>query len=145
MYSLVEHVEKSRGKPAFTMAELLAAVVGLAILSSILLPKLMSSNTRAKEIELKSDLITLRTAIQAFRADTGHYPFRLQDLAETDVTRVRVASGRKVDKETWQGPYLESIPHDPVSGGWFRYVPKTGKVSSATSGPALDGTQYSSW
>lgn len=145
MYSLTEPGEESRSKPAFTIIELLAVVVALAVLSAVLLPKLMDSSTRSKEIELKSNLKMLRNAIGAFHVDTGRYPRHLRDLAETDVTKVMVSGGERVVKKDWYGPYVESVPHDPVSGGPFRYDDQTGKVCSGTSGPALDGSEYSSW
>lgn len=145
MYSLKEHKEHGQDKPTFSIVELLVVVVALAVVSAVLLPKMMCSNTRGKEIALRSDLKMLRGAIQAFYVDTGHYPCALRDLAETDVTQVRVSGGRKVPKADWYGPYIETVPNDPVCGGGFRYLQTTGKVSSATSGPALDGTEYCSW
>jgi type II secretion system protein G len=145
MFSLIQPVERGRNKPGFSLVDLLLVVLALAVVAGILLPKMMGSNTRAKETDLRDDLKMLRNAIDAFHADTGQYPAALGDLAETDVTKVRVAGGEIVAKADWHGPYVESVPNDPVSGGAFRYVDSTGKVSCATSGPALNGGEYSSW
>lgn len=145
MYSLIGRAGNRRVKPAFTIAELLVVVLALAVVSSIVLPRLLSSSTRAKEIELKADLGMLRGAIEAFRSDTGHFPRTLGDLSATDATQVRLADGAVVGRDDWRGPYVEDVPRDPVCGGEFRYEAAAGKVSSATSGPALDGSQYSTW
>lgn len=145
MFSLIQPVERGRNKPGFSIAELLIVILALAVVAAILLPKMMGSNTRAKETDLRDDLKMLRNAVDAFHADTGQYPAALGDLAETDVTKVRVSGGDIVAKADWYGPYVESVPYDPVSGGAFRYVDSTGKVSCATSGPSIDGSRYSSW
>lgn len=145
MFSLIEPSRAENRKPGISILELLIVVVALAVVAGILLPKLMGSNTQAKETDLRSDLKMLRNAIDAFHTDTGQYPATLQDLAETGVAQVRVAGGEAVVKEDWHGPYVEAVPKDAVSGGAFRYIDGTGKVFSPTSGASLDGSEYSSW
>jgi general secretion pathway protein G len=139
----------SRGKSArgrgFTLVELLVVIVVLAILAAIVLPKFMDSSTRSKESSLKTDLRLLRNSISLFQSDIGKYPNTLADLAETDKTKVKGADGAVVSATDWHGPYLGSVPNDPISGGAFTYDNATGKVTSASAGTALDGTAYSSW
>lgn len=145
MYSLIAPAERDRSHSRFSILELLIVVVALAVLAAILLPRLMDSSTRTKELDLRADLQMLRDAVDAFQADTGDYPATLADLAETDVTKVRVSGDAAVNTADWHGPYLQSVPKDPVGGGAYRYVDSTGEVSSSTSGLSLNGTEYSSW
>lgn len=129
----------------FTLVELLVVIVVLAVLAAIVLPKFMNSSARSKESALKSDLKLMRNAISLFQADTGKFPNSIADLAQTDKTQVKDASGTTVNAADWHGPYLDSVINDPISGTAFNYDKTTGKVTSSASGNALDGTAYSSW
>jgi len=142
MFSIIERM---KGKRGFTLVELLVVIVVLAVLAAIVLPKFMNSGNRSKESALKSDVKLVRNAINLFQADTGNYPNGLADLSEATVGSVKVAGGAAVKAADWHGPYLESIPTDPVSGNALTYDSATGKVTSSATGNALDGTAYSTW
>lgn len=129
----------------FTLVELLVVIVVLAVLAAIVLPKFMNSSARSKESALKSDLKLMRNAVSLFQADTGKFPNTVADLAQTDKTQVKDASGTVVNASDWHGPYLDSVITDPISGSAFNYDKATGKITSSASGNALDGTAYSSW
>lgn len=135
---------KERRK-GFTLVELLVVIVVLAVLAAIVLPKFMDSSARSKESSLRTDLKLIRNAISAFQADTAKYPGSLADLAETDGTKVKDASGAAIVTKDWHGPYLEAVPTDPISGTAFTYTAATGKVASSASGNALDTTAYTTW
>ena len=94
---------------------------------------------------MKTDLKLIRNSISAFSADIGKGPSTLADLAETDKTKVKDSSGAVVSATDWHGPYLETVPTDPISGTAFTYTAATGKVSSSATGNALDATAYSTW
>lgn len=129
----------------FTLIEVLVVIVILAVLAAIVLPRFVDAGRRSKEAALRSNLKLLRNAIALFHADTSYYPNSLADLAETDVSKVKVAGGAAVNAADWRGPYIESVPTDPVSGAAFNYSASTGTVTSSASGNGLDGTAYSSW
>jgi len=145
MYQLLTGSRRKRGRFGFTLVELLVVIVVLAVLAAIVLPKFMNSSTRSKESALKSDLKLLRNAVSLFQADTGKLPNGLSDLSETDKTKVKVAGGTVVNAADWHGPYIETVPTDPVSGAAFTYDSTTGKVTSSASGNGLDGSAYSGW
>ena len=144
-------IRGARKKRGFTLVELLVVIVVLAILAAIVLPKFMNSSARGRESALKSDLKLMRNAVTVFQADTNYCPLTLADLAVTTApakgldnagTQQNIAAG------DWHGPYLESLPKDPISGTDFTYgtaSPNAGKVTSNASGNALDGTAYSGW
>ena len=144
MFSLLERIKRKQG---FTLVELLVVIVVLAVLAAIVLPKFMNSSNRSKESALKSDLKLVRNAVSLFQADTGNYPNTLADLSETTVGSVKVAGGAAVKAADWHGPYLESVPTDPISGTALGYDSGTGKVTSSAGATdkGLDGTLYTSW
>ena len=106
----------------------------IATLLSIALPRYFGSVDRSKEVALKQDLKTMRSAIDQFRADTGRYPKDLEEL----VTR----------------RYLSEVPPDPITDStttWVIVPPKDGKaegvynVKSGADGTAQDGSSFQEW
>jgi general secretion pathway protein G len=134
-----------RRQRGFTLVELLVVIVVLAVLAAIVLPKFMDSSTRSKESSLKTDLKLLRNAITLFQADIGKYPNTLADLAQTDKTAVKDQDGAVVKAADWHGPYIETVPKDPIGGAAFTYTNTSGKVASSATGNGLDGTAYTTW
>jgi type II secretion system protein G len=59
---------------AFTLIELLIVVAIIAILAAIAVPNFLEAQTRSKVARAKSDLRTIATALEAYRADTNQYP-----------------------------------------------------------------------
>ena len=148
MHYLIEKVGRRRG---FTLVELLVVIVVLAVLAAIVLPKFMDSSARSKESALKSDLKLLRNAVATFQTDTGKYPSTLGALAATSAPAQGLSSAGVATDITagdWHGPYVQSVPNDPVSGAALTYgttSPNVGKVTSSATGNGLDGTAYSGW
>ena len=58
----------------FTLVELLIVVVILGILAAVVIPQFSDSSDSAREAALKSNLGTLRSAIELYKADHGDYP-----------------------------------------------------------------------
>lgn len=145
MYSLVGMAGRKRNRLGFTLVELLVVIVVLAVLAAIVLPKFMNSSVRSKESALKSDLKLMRNALTLFQADTGKFPSTLDDLAQTDKTKVKTADGNAVSTVDWHGPYIDAVVTDPISEDPFNYDNSTGKVTSSASGNGLEGTAYSTW
>lgn len=138
-------------KRGFTLVELLIVIVILAVLAAIAIPRFMDSGTRSKEASLKSDLKLVRNAIELFHNDTGAWPAATSDLAVTTAPTAgkdNAGAAKTINSGDYKGPYMQTVPTDPVSGSALTYSttsPTVGKVSSSASGNGLDGTAYSTW
>jgi type II secretion system protein G len=114
--SLSKLAARRRG---FTLIELLIVIVVIAILSLIVIPKLMGASRKAKDATLKANLHIIRQAVEQFQADTGMYPSTLNDLTyamadEASVMGYAVVEGEGAAQEetvpagTYKGPYLKA-------------------------------------
>ena len=122
-------------RAGFTLIELLVVLAIIGTLITIALPKYLHSVERSREAVLHQDLRVMRTAIDQYMADTGHYPETLDDLVKNR--------------------YLRSLPEDPETGAattWVGVAPPEGVAStgvydvhSGADGISLDGTAYAQW
>jgi general secretion pathway protein G len=146
------------GESGVTLVELIVTVAILAILATAAIPVTRFERKRQKEQELRSDLWTMRRAIDAYKdaADKGafqtkvdsfNYPPDLQTLVDgVDVQDKKVKFLRKIpiDPMTGNADWGErSMQDDPDStsfGGQNLF-----DVYSKSDGTALDGTKYSTW
>jgi len=118
----------------FTLVELLVVLAIIATLLTLAAPRYFDSLERAKEAALRTDLRLLREALDKYRADTGHLPESLRQLATAR--------------------YLRSIPIDPITDrddGWVLVpapdptVPGVYDIRSGAPGTARDGTAFATW
>jgi len=136
---------------AFTLIELLMVMVVLAVIMAIVIPQFASRHQQSQEAALHSDLKIMRNAITAFQADTGFYPQQLSDLSGSTAPAHgydSTGTAQSIAAADYKGPYLQSIPTDPVSKAAFTYSvasPTVGTISSSATGNGLDGTAYSGW
>ena len=159
-----------RALRGFTLIELVVTVALIGLLTAIAAPLAETVVQRGKEHELKSALMTMRDAIDAYKdaADSGRiakgvgesgYPANLQVLVDGVVDK-QSAGGAKLY-------FLRRIPRDPFASvepgvtaaqTWGLRSSDTppgttsgegGKdvydVRSLSPGKALDGTPYQEW
>jgi len=154
-----------RNSPGYTFIELIIATAVMMILASAALPLARVSIRRQKETYLRTELRSMRTAIDRFKdlADTGgiattalrlgceNYPPSLEALVE-GVPRSNDTSSRPVK-------FLRRVPIDPITtrADWglraYSDAPDattwSGQcvfdVYSKAPGRALDGTRYRDW
>lgn len=145
----------------FTLIELMMSVMIISILVGLAVPLARNSIKREKEIELRTALREMRTAIDKFKdasdrgfimvkVDTEGYPEKLQDL----VDGVQMVGA--VDKKL---KFLRRIPKDPMTNSteWgqrsYQDDPKATSwggqnvfdVYTKSGGTAFDGTKYNEW
>lgn len=131
--------------------ELLIVIIVIAVLAAIALPRFINSGLRSKEASLKSDPKLCRNQTQIFLNDTGAYPATLAALSATSAPASGLdAAGavKTIIATDWKGPYLDTVPSDPVSSNALNYAvtsPNVGQITSSAAGNATDGTAYSSW
>jgi general secretion pathway protein G len=153
-----------RNERGFTYLELIATATILMILASAILPTAKVMRTRNKEIELRRELRTLRTAIDRYKlaVDQGKiggtdvklgsegYPPDLETLVD-GVNQVGTLDSKL--------KFLRRIPIDPMTGKaeWRMRCYQDDAddeswcgdnvydVQSMSGGTALDGSKYNEW
>lgn len=141
---------------AFTLVELLVAIVIIAVVASIAMPKVAKRTLTARESRLKQDLKSVRSAIERFHLDTGGWPANLATLIRTSAPANYYDNGRPPTLTafpgglTWQGPYLTNAHVCPI--GNYEYsvespagAPNYAKVNSDSVAIGSDGTAYNTW
>lgn len=124
---------KCKIERGFTLVELLVVLVIIASLLSVVLPRYIKSLDKAEESALKSDLATIRIAIDRFYSDKGYYPKNLDELVREK--------------------YLRHIPVDPITKqtNWQPiYINMDGEqvvydIKSNAKGASIDGSNYQTW
>lgn len=69
-------------RAGFTLIELVIAIAILAVLALVVGPMVMGQLEKARISSTKSNLKSLKTAVDMFKVDTARYPSRLRDLVE---------------------------------------------------------------
>ena len=67
-------LKKLHSKKGFTLIELLIVVAIIAILAAIAIPQFSTYRIKAYNAAAEADLRNLKTALEAFYADTQQYP-----------------------------------------------------------------------
>lgn len=123
--------------------ELLVVMTIIGILAAIAVPALKDSPQRARESALREDLFTLRSVIDQYHGDKGHYPADLQTLvAEGYIRKIPLDPMTKA-AETWVLSY-EELTADEESAGQPA-TPGVIDIHSGSKGTGLDGTFYKDW
>lgn len=150
----------------FTLIEVIVTVAILGLLAGIAMPLTETVVRRGKEQELKTALMSLRNAIDAYKeaVDAGRVERKVGDSGYPPSLEILVAG--VTDRRSPAGAklyFLRRIPRDPLgdpalsqseSWGLRSYdsppdAPRPGKdifdVYSLSDGLALDGTRYREW
>ncbi|MBS1190538.1 MAG: type secretion system, GspG-like protein 2 [Rhodocyclaceae bacterium] len=119
----------------FTLIELLVVMAVIALLVSLAVPRYFSSVDRSKEAVLRSDLATMRDAIDKYHGDRGKYPETLEDLVSRGYLRAIPRDPITESAATW----VPVPPADPAAGGGVY------DIRSGAPGKGRDGTEYGTW
>ncbi len=85
----------------FTLIELLVVMTIIAALLTLAVPRYFQHLDRTRETVLRSDLATMRDAVDKFFSDTGRYPESLQELVTRKYIRKLPADPITESVETW--------------------------------------------
>lgn len=163
------HTTRRKG---FTLIEVLVVIAIVSILASAAMPLSRMTVKRAKEIELRNNLRTLRTAIDAFKKDCdGKKLSAVEGYCKPDQDDYPESLEQLTEPLKLAGPadktikYLRRIPRDPMTqvessgtaNNWglrsYSDEPDSNQwgggnvydVYSKSEAVALDGTKYSTW
>ncbi|MBN8690143.1 MAG: type II secretion system protein GspG [Armatimonadetes bacterium] len=140
-----------RLRKGFTLTEIMTVVSIIGLLSAMAVPQYMTSVRRSRENSLRATLAVVRSAVDAYRNDTGAFPAAISDLSSTSAPASGLSSTAAtvtITSSDWRGPYLRAVPTDPVSGSAFTYSTTSGtvgNVSSSASGNDSRGTAFSTY
>ncbi|HNT38917.1 MAG TPA: type II secretion system major pseudopilin GspG [Rubrivivax sp.] len=125
-----------RRRAGFTLIELLVVLAILALLASLVGPRVLNQLGGAKSKTAQVQIADLDKALELFKLDVGRFPSSEEGLQALVSKPASVASG-------WAGPYLKgSLPSDPW-GKPYEYKLEGGAVLiqslGADGAPGGDG------
>lgn len=131
----------------FTLLELIVVIAIIGILAAIVIPRLKDAPHHAEEAVLLTNLRALRSSINQYYADKGHYPPSLDALVEGEYLRDIPVDPITDSRETWQLVYEE---FDSESQPAETDLPESGEpgiidVYSGADGVSMKGVPYSEW
>ena len=101
----------------FTLLEVIVVVAILAILASIVAPRVVGRPAEAREAAAKQDVATIVQALKLYRLDNERYPTTEQGLQA--LTRKPESGPIPVN---WKaGGYIDRVPRDPW-GNAYQYL-----------------------
>jgi general secretion pathway protein G len=130
-------------KKGFTLVEILIVVIILGILAAIVIPQFTEASAEARISNVMTNLQTIRSQLLLYK--TQHlevYPGSTSDadLFGEQLTQYTDVSGgvsATPDSDYPFGPYLQSIPTNPLSGD--NTVTIVNNAATAFAAPEADG------
>ena len=94
------------GQAGITLIEMLVVMTIIALFAALVAPNMLKHSDQGRVTAARAQIYNFKTALGAYKLDTGTYPTTEQGLA---------ALRRKpVDVTQWAGPYLDQeLPRDP--------------------------------
>lgn len=123
----------------FTLIEMMVVVALIGILAAVAVGQYKRSIIRAKEAVLKENLFTMRSQINNYFADKGHYPYDLQALVDDKYIRAMPVDPITDSTSTWV-PIFSEVSDEDIST-----EPGVEDVQSGAEGIGLNGTPYVDW
>lgn len=118
----------------FTLIEMLVVLAIVALLLTVVTPRMLGQLDSAKDKVLQENLHQTREVLDKFYGDKGRYPQSLDELVEKGYLRAVPMDPITESTSTW------AIENPPVG-----YKGTVGNVRSGAPGAARDGSLYRDW
>ncbi|HUX82778.1 MAG TPA: type II secretion system major pseudopilin GspG [Halothiobacillus sp.] len=105
-HTLKNSTVRFRAARGFTLIEVMVVVVILAILATIVVPKIMDRPDDARVVKAKQDVRAIESALHLYKLDNLYYPTTDQGLAALVKPPANAQNWRR-------GGYLDRLPMDP--------------------------------
>ncbi|MDZ7628385.1 MAG: type II secretion system major pseudopilin GspG [Parvularculaceae bacterium] len=115
----------------FSLIELLVVLAIMAILVSLVGPRLFSQVDKSKVNAARAQARTLKTTLDALRLDVGRYP-----TAEEGLQMLIAPPQTPPTGGVWLGPYLDTLPADPW-GNAYIYLPPQQTAPGVVGSPQV--------
>ncbi|MBU3978095.1 prepilin-type N-terminal cleavage/methylation domain-containing protein [Patescibacteria group bacterium] len=99
---------KNQKFQGFTLIELLVVIVIIGVMTSFLMTNYIGVRIRSRDVQRKSDLRQIQSALEMYRSDVGMYPDTVSFVCDNSIT-----SGGVI--------YMQRIPCDPINSGQLVY------------------------
>lgn len=126
-------------RKAFTLVEILIVVVILGILAAIVVPQFTSATEEARTGNLESQVKTIDSALELYRARTGSYPGGPTAVPDSAVFTTLNEEGYL--KSIPRNPFLEGAAAEEVANG---AAPADG-AATATAGWYIQADTNGNW
>ncbi len=106
--SRIQNTERSLNRQSgFTLMELLVVMAIIALLASLIAPRLFGQVAASQVKATKAQIELLSRSLDSFRLDVGRYPTTTENLA--------ALIEKPPTAPNWSGPYLSKrlVPKDP--------------------------------
>jgi len=105
-----------RTKKAFTLVEILIVVIILGILAAVVIPQFSAASNDTRDSSVMTDLKTLRSQIQLYKAQHGDtYPTDFLNMM-TKYTDINGVTSDTYSSTYRFGPYMLAVPANPYTG-----------------------------
>jgi general secretion pathway protein G len=106
-----------RGEGGFTLIEILVVITIIALIMSLVGPRVLNYLGESKVKAAKIQIQSLGSSLDLFNLDTGRYPTTAEGLTALVQSPGTIAS--------WNGPYLKGglVPNDPWGNAYVYRSP----------------------
>lgn len=93
-------------RAGFTLAEMMAVIVIIGLLSTIVVPSVMHDLSLGQNSKVKADITAITHALNGFALNNaGHFPDTLEPLVRLDSNGHRYLERSQIPKDPWDSEY----------------------------------------